>query len=246
MQQVTRIVTDQLVQHSDFWHFQAKDLITLLIASAAFLTAATNVWVAYIRPRKLKCELSDTLRISYSRRPEHLLRFLIDVFAVNTGAKPGVISRMAIEIRCREKKDETTILRWRELIQNEDIANKGEPRKIWTKFVGFASAILVPKYDARLVEASFLADSSFNLKEEGIYTFQLLYWLNGKQKCFRGAEKELTVTKEIFGFLETKATATEKGITERLLFMTSTDGKVFSPPPSANLMQTETPLSPRV
>lgn len=107
--------------------------------------------------------------------------------------------------------------------------------------MGFASAVLVPKYDARLIEAAFHADHSFDLKENFAYCFRLLYWLDNKKNCLRGAEKALTITPEIFRFLESKATANEKGITERLLFATSTDGRSFVPPPSANLMQTEIP-----
>jgi hypothetical protein len=246
--QTVQAIVQQRTQQYDFWHFQAKDLITLLIAGAAFLTASTNVWVAYLRPRRLKCDLTDTLRISYSSRPQHLLRFLVDVFAINTGAKPGVISRMAIEIS--SSNDKSTVLRWREIMKNEDIAGRGKPRKVWTRFEGFASAILVPKYDARLVEAVFLADHNFDLVEGVTYRFRLLYWLAGRKKCFRGGERQLAITPSIFKFLETRATADERGITERLLFTTSTDGKTFLTPPAANLMQTETtpstPLPPPV
>jgi hypothetical protein len=244
--QTVQATAQQLTQQSDFWHYQAKDVITLLIAVAAFLTASTNVWVAYIRPRRLKCDLADTLRIFYSSRPQHILRFLVDVFAINTGAKPGVISRMAIEISGSNNK--STVLRWREIMKNEDIADAGEPRKVWTRFVGFASAVLVPKYDAKLVEAVFLADENFDLVEGVTYRFRLLYWLAGKEKCFRGGERQLAITPSIFKFLETRATANQIGITERLLFTTSTDGKTFLTPPAANLMQTETtpstPLPP--
>jgi hypothetical protein len=229
----------QLAQQPDFWHFQAKDLITLLIALAAFLTAATNVWVAYIRPRRLKCELSNTLRVFYSQRPDHLLRFLIDVVAINTGARPGVITGMAIHIVCATDRSKEMLVRWREILTNENIAEKGEARKISTKFLGFASAVLVPKYDARLIEAAFYADRNYDLQEGLAYNFRLLYWLDNKNECFRGTEKNLTITTNIFKFLESKATANEKGITERLLFTTSTDGSTFLPPPAANLMQTE-------
>src|SRR5580700_5363754 len=126
--QTVQATAQQLTQQSDFWRFQAKDLVTLLIAVAAFLTAATNVWVAYIRPRRLKCDLADTLRISYSSRPQHLLRFLVDVFAINTGAKPGVVSRMAIEVS--GPNGNSTVLRWREITKNEDTAGAGEPRRV--------------------------------------------------------------------------------------------------------------------
>jgi hypothetical protein len=241
--QTVQATAQQLTQQSDFWRFQAKDLVTLLIAVAAFLTAATNVWVAYIRPRRLKCDLADTLRISYSSRPQHLLRFLVDVFAINTGAKPGVVSRMAIEVS--GPNGNSTVLRWREITKNEDTAGAGEPRRVWTRFGGFASAVLVPKYDAKLVEAVFLADQTFDLVEGVTYRFRLLYWLAGKEKCFRGGERQLAISPSIFKFLETRATADQTGVVERLLFATSTDGKTFLTPPAANLMQTEpTPTSP--
>jgi len=53
----------QLLEQPDFWKFGAKDLITALIALAAFLTSVTNVWVAYLRRNKLRCDLGDALRI---------------------------------------------------------------------------------------------------------------------------------------------------------------------------------------
>lgn len=129
---IPRIVTfiHQLIQQTDFWHFQAKDIATLLVALAAFFTAATNLWVAYIWRRRLKCELSNTLRIFYSRRPEHLLRLLVDVVAINNGAKPGVITRMALQITSARDPTDGTLLPWREILTNENIGDKGETRKI--------------------------------------------------------------------------------------------------------------------
>jgi hypothetical protein len=219
----------------DFWKFNAKDFVTGLIALAAFLTAATNVWVAYLRRHKLRCDLSDALRIGYGPRPDHFLMFKIDVFAMNDGARPGVITRMAIQL-LGHHSDAT--LHWTEVTKTENIAGKGEARKVWTDFAGFASPILVPKYDARLIEAAFWADQKSDLAPGHTYRFSLFYWVAGSKKPHRGTERALKIDAVEHEFLETKATTNDKGLRARHLYLTSTDGRSFRAPQStANLVQ---------
>jgi len=122
---------------------QGKDLITAVIASAALLTSLTNVWVAYLRRPRLLADLADSLRIGYGPAKDgHLLTFRIDVYAINSGARPGIISRMGIEIYETSTPSEPMRLQWTDVVKSENIAAKGEPRKIHTDFAGFASPVV--------------------------------------------------------------------------------------------------------
>jgi len=124
-----------ILQAGEFWKFQAKDVATLLIGLAAFGTAATNVWVAYWRRQKLRCEISDVLRLGYGARPKHYLLLRIDVVALNERARPGVIKRLAIRVEEQGRPlDQPLYLRWTEVLKSENIAPKGQGRKIWTDF----------------------------------------------------------------------------------------------------------------
>jgi len=114
--------------------------------------------------------------------------FKIDVFALNTGARPGVITRMELELEGHHSK---ISLYWTEVTKTENIAEKGQPRKTFTDFAGFASPVLVPKYDARLIEAAFWADKSNDLSPGHEYTFRLKYWVVGRKKPLLGKPRNL-------------------------------------------------------
>lgn len=230
----------------DFWHFQAKDFVTALIALAAFLTAVTNVWVAYLRRQKIKCDVGEALRIGYGPRPLHYLMFKIDVYALNKGARPGVITRMAIEVRGHQT---VKLLHWTEVSKTENIAPKGTARKIWTDFAGFASPILVPKYDAKLVEAVFVNDKSGgDLVVGHEYKFRLYFWMAGRKKPIRGRVRNVKITPDDDEVLQNESTVNEKGIRARFLYLTASDGKDFRAPISVQQTATReeipTPESP--
>lgn len=216
--------------------FQLKDVVTATIALAALVISLGNVWVAYLRPRRITCNLSDTLRISYSKRPEHLLRFLVDIYALNTGAKPGVITRMRLELWDVADPCSKVLLQWREFMKSENIAAKGTPRRVWTTFNGFASSVLIPKYDARLIEAVFFADNQFELRKDATYRLRVLCWLDNGKEPIISTVRTLSITERIFNMLETQATANEQGLTDRMLFLMSDDGKSYTAPKTANFL----------
>ncbi len=223
-----------------FWAYQLKDLVTGLVALAALVTSLTGVWVAYLRPRRLRCDLGNIVRISYGGRSKRRVRFMVDTYAINAGARPGVITRMAIRLWCAGSEDSATTLYWRETTKSEDIAEKGSSRRVWTIFAGFASAVLVPKYDSRLIEAAFFSEDDFDLEEGGNYSFQLNCWVDGSRKPILGRVKQFTITQSSFRFLQAKATADDSGIVQRHLFLTSDDGETFIAPSSANWMPDRT------
>jgi hypothetical protein len=222
------------VSNPEFWKFTAKDLITAVIALAAFLTAVTNVWVAYIRRHKLRCDLGDSLRIGYGPRPHHLLMFKVDVFVLNQGARPGVITRMAIELSGHQS---ITNLFWTEVTKTQNIAEKGAPRDVFVDFAGFASPVLVPKYDARLIEAAFWAEHTADLVAGHNYRFKLIYWVAGRKKPYYGIERELKITPDERDFLESQGTKDAKGGSRsRHLHLASSDGREYRAPLSTTYL----------
>jgi hypothetical protein len=188
---LAQIPIHDIANQPDFWHLQAKDVATALIGLAAFFTSVTGVWVAYLRRYKLHCDTGDALRIGYGPRPNHYLMFKIDVFALNNGARPGVITRMALELRGHHS---VIWLYWTEVTKTENIAARGKPRQIWTDFAGLASPILVPKYDAKLVEAAFWANQPSDLAIGHEYRFKLHYWMAGRDRPLLGRERSLKIT----------------------------------------------------
>ena len=211
-----------------FWDFAAKDLITAVIAMAAFLTAATNVWVAYLRRRKLRCDVGDGMRIGYGKRPAHDLTFRIDVFALNLGARPGVITRMAIELQAPQGP---VSLHWTEITKTENLAPKGRGRDVWTGFAGFSSPVLVPKYDARLIEAAFWSRAHCELQAGVRYTFRLHVWVAGSKTPLVGKERSFQINELDGQFLQTHGTVDEVRLRGTHLYLTSVDGSSFSVPP---------------
>jgi hypothetical protein len=231
---LAKFLLDTSQEQTGFWTYQLKDLVTGLIAAAALVTSLTGVWVGYLRPRKLRCDLGEKLRLFYTSKPNCLLRIFADVYALNTGAKPGVITRMNIEISDIARKGIAGTLYWREFTKTENIAGKGEPRKIWTSFAGLASPVLVPKYDACLVEAGFLCDDQFALAENATYELRLLVWIAGRNGPIKSPPRRITTTDEMLHFLATKATGDSKGIVERHLNLTSNDGVNFTYQPNTH------------
>jgi hypothetical protein len=239
------------LQEPGFWQFNAKDIITAIIALAALLTSLTNVWVAYLRRHKLRCDLADVLRIGYGPRPNHYLMFKIEVFAMNTGARPGVITRMAVQLTGHHSQ---TMLYWTEVTRTENIAPKGEPRKIWTDFAGFASPVLIPKYDSRLIEAAFWADRTADLAVGHAYRFKLMFWVAGREKAYSGGQRMFKLTPIEHDFLERVATSDARGFRARHLTLASVDGKEFKSPVSTahmiesyrNFLPDEAPLDQQI
>jgi hypothetical protein len=216
--------------HPSFWSLQFKDLITGSIALAALVTSSTGVWVAYLRPRKLRCDLADTIRISYHSHSKRQVRIMADAYAMNTGARPGVITRMRIELHKPGPGNSKVALYWRETTKSEDIAEKGSSRRLWTSFAGFASAVLVPKYDSRLIEAAFFSEEDSEFEEDQTYFFELNSWIDGATKPIIGRTKQFTVSAFMLSFLQTRATANDQGIVDRHLYLTSEDGCNFIAP----------------
>jgi len=225
-----------------FWTYQIKDVITGVIALVALITSSTGVWVAYLRPRKMRCDLADTVRISYVGPSKRRVKFFADAYALNTGARPGVITRMTIRLCRISPEGAATVLYWRETTKSEDIAEKGSSRRVWTTFAGFASAVLVPKYDSRLIEAAFFSEEDFVFKESETYSFQLNCWVDGAKTPVTGETKRFVVSQSILRFLETRATSNNHGVVERHLYLTSDDGQTFTAPTSAIWMPDE-PIS---
>jgi hypothetical protein len=225
-----------LQTQAGFWTYKLNDLVTGIIGLAALMASLTGVWVAYLWRRRLECNLGDMLRISYGGASKRNVRFFVDVYALNKGAQPGVITRMAIELSPIDNKERVAVLRWREITKSEDIGEKGKPRRIWTVFAGFATAVLVPKYDARLIEAAFYSEEDVTLEAGVTYTIQLQCWVAGVKKPVTGARRQLTMTKAMVAFVNTRATADESGIVERHLFLASDDGTDFIAPSSSNWM----------
>ena len=212
-----------------FLQFQLKDLITATIASAAFLTAATNVWVAYLRQPKLKTDLAESLRMGYGPETKgHHLVLMVDVFAINSGARPGIITRMALEIYETNEPKKKIRLNWTEFLKSENIAPKGEPRKVHTDFAGFAAPVPVPKYDARLIEAGFAANATWNLVANRDYSMRLIYWMAGHAKERYGKVKEFKLDDRTVGILEKEATTAPGGIRPGHVFLAAADGRHYT------------------
>jgi hypothetical protein len=210
----------------DFWKLQAKDIITAVIALAAFFTALTSVWVAYLRPRKFDCELGPVIRFGYGPNSDHRLIVRGDVVITNVGARPGILTRMAIRI---SYGSQNTDLHWSEVLKTENIAGKGEPRKLWTDFAAFASLIPVPRYDSKLVEAGFWSGHPTTLLPNVPYNFQLRYETAGSRKVRHGAMQKFTLSQEACSFLDAHCTGDERGIREKHLELRTTDGRTYLP-----------------
>lgn len=211
-----------------FWAYQAKDAITGVIALVALITSSTGLWVAYLRPRKVRCDVGDAMRISYGGHSKRKVKFMADAYAINTGARPGVITRMTIRVWRSGFESSPLELYWREITKSEDITTKGSGRRVWTTFAGFASAVLVPKYDSRLIEGAFISEADFQFEENETYSFQLACWIDGAKAPIFGNIKQFTISPTIYRFLRTRATLNDLGIVERHLYLTSDDGQIFT------------------
>jgi len=136
---------------------QGKDIVTAIIALAALLTSITSLWAGYLRKARLHFTLPDRLAFGYGK--DLRLHLRADIAASNLGARPGVVTGMRLKLTRdpvpKEEPNKSIDLYWYEVLETKNIAEKGQPRKLWTDFVAFSSPVVVPKYDAKLIQAGF-------------------------------------------------------------------------------------------
>jgi len=211
---------------SDFWHFQAKDAITAVIALAAIVIAATNVWVSYLRRHRLTCELGNTLRLSYGANGTRRLAITVEVYAINTGARPGVITRMALSLAAGPGTRQTH-LDWTEVRRTSNAAAKGEPISITSEFQALASPIIIPRYEARVVEATFWSADDVELKAHVMYDLRLICFTGTKSRIRGSMQHIFLVDLDLAQLHQTDAPAEQEKLRSQLILF-GHHGNAFS------------------
>jgi hypothetical protein len=222
----------------NFWNFQAKDVLSPWIA---LTFSAITVFLAYMFPRKLYCDVSDIIRLGYGQRPQHDLLIRIDVTALNQGARPRVLKRMELELESATTRQKFT-LHWTEVLKSENIAEKGQVRKLWTDFAGNASPVYVPKYDAKSIDAAFWAHRGSDLVADSTYRFRLIWWTAGRKDPIWGRWLSFELKQPHIDVLNTLGTPDEHGIRKHhLALRVCAGGTTFEP--IASQFRNDPPLS---
>jgi len=193
---------------------QAKDVITALIGLAALITSITSLWAGYLKKARLRFTLPGQLGLSYSKDMQLII--IAEIAASNVGARPGVITQMGLKLT--REGEEPISLTWREILVTENIAEKGQPRKVWTSFAGFSSPVVIPKYDAKQINAGFWSPEK-PLLNPGTYRLRLSASQADRKKLLSSDERSIEFSQAALDVLSKYTVADQTGIRKTRLDM---------------------------
>jgi hypothetical protein len=97
------------------------------------------------------------------------------------------------------------------VLETKNIAEKGQPRKLWTDFVAFSSPIVVPKYDAKLVQAGFGTRTKQELAP-GLYKLRLVAFHADDIERLYSDERAIDLSKDALDFLSKNCITDGNGV----------------------------------
>jgi hypothetical protein len=119
--------------------------------------------------------------------------------------------------------NEIVSLKWYEVLETKNIAEKGQPRKLWTDFVAFSCPIVVSKYDAKLVQAGFGTQSKLDLTATRYQVRLVAFHADGKEALY-SEERAIDLREDGLNFLKQNCITDQTGVRKAHLGLFFADG----------------------
>jgi len=193
----------------------AKDIITLIVAFAAFIISSLTYYYNVIKKADIKIVVGDLLMLNYF--DEGKVNIGLNLTCFNEGARPGALVKLTGKILSLDN-NKSSELYWQCFIQSMNAGERGKNFKPWVDFAGWPETIVAPGHSAVVRGIGFKTNDRFDLVK-GDYKL-LISGLEGSDlRELPEAECEFKIASHEEQFLRHMCVANSEGITEHMLFL---------------------------